>query len=163
MTGLLVTFAAPGDPDAAPLLDEAWSEIVVAHGTVYRPAELPALVARTADGAVVGVLTYHTDADGFEVVTLDARPRHHGAGTALLAAAAAQARQRALSRVWLITTNDNLDALRFYQRRGMRLVAVHPGAVDEARKIKPSIPLVGDYGIPIRDELVLERDLTAAG
>jgi hypothetical protein len=44
----------------------------------------------------------------------------------------------------------------------MRLAAAHPGAVDEARAIKPSIPLIGDHGIPIHDELefelALERD-----
>jgi hypothetical protein len=56
----------------------------------------------------------------------------------------------------VITTNDNLDAIRFYQRRGMRLVAVHRGAVDEARRIKPSIPLIGEHGIPIHDELEFE-------
>lgn len=60
----------------------------------------------------------------------------------------------------MITTNDNLDALRFYQRRGFRLVALHAGAVDAARAtLKPSIAEVGDHGIPIRDELVLEREL----
>jgi hypothetical protein len=61
-------------------------------------------------------------------------------------------------RVWLVTTNDNLDALRFYQRRGFRIAQVRPGAVDETRKtLKPSIAEVGDFGIPIRDEIVLER------
>ena len=55
------------------------------------------------------------------------------------------------------TTNDNLDALRFYQRRGFRIIAVRPGAVDESRRIKPSISAIGEYGIPIRDEIELER------
>jgi hypothetical protein len=63
-------------------------------------------------------------------------------------------------RPWLVTTNDNLDALRFYQRRGFRLAEPHDGAVDRSREtLKPSIPEVGEYGIPIRDELVLERAL----
>ena len=61
--------------------------------------------------------------------------------------------------MWLITTNDNLNALRFYQKRGFELVAVHRHAVDESRKIKPEIPLVGENGIPIRDELGLELAL----
>ena len=59
----------------------------------------------------------------------------------------------------LITTNDNVDALRFYQRRGFVLTELRPGAVDESRRMKPQIPLVGAYGIPIRDELVLVREL----
>jgi hypothetical protein len=65
--------------------------------------------------------------------------------------------------VWLVTSNDNLDAIRFYQRRGLRLVAVHPGAIDQAREIKPAIPLVGHYGIPIRDELEFELSLDGLG
>jgi hypothetical protein len=63
-------------------------------------------------------------------------------------------------RYWVLTTNDNVDALRFYQRRGFRLTAVRCGAVDEARRtVKPEIPLTGDYGIPIRDEIELAQDL----
>jgi hypothetical protein len=58
-----------------------------------------------------------------------------------------------------VTTNDNLGALRFYQRRGLRLVALHVGAVAESRRLKPSIPEVGHDGIPIRDELELELEL----
>ena len=61
--------------------------------------------------------------------------------------------------MWLITTNDNLNALRFYQGRGFRLVAVHPGAVEASRRLKPQIPELGSFGIPIRDELELELSL----
>jgi hypothetical protein len=48
------------------------------------------------------------------------------------------------------TTNDNLEALRFYQRRGFRLAAVDPGAVERGRRLKPEVPLLGNHGIPIR-------------
>jgi ribosomal protein S18 acetylase RimI-like enzyme len=61
----------------------------------------------------------------------------------------------------LLTTNDNLHALRFYQRRGFRLAALYPGALAEARKLKPSIPETGYHGIPIRDEIELEMSLTS--
>ena len=57
----------------------------------------------------------------------------------------------------LTTTNDNVDALRFYQRHGFRLVELRPGAVDAARRLKPEIPATGAHGIPLRDELELER------
>ncbi|MFD0788518.1 GNAT family N-acetyltransferase, partial [Micromonospora azadirachtae] len=70
--------------------------------------------------------------------------------------AASTARAAGLPRLWLITTNDNLRALRFYQRRGLRLVGVDPGAVDRARRLKPEIPLLGEDGIPLHDELILE-------
>jgi len=83
--------------------------------------------------------------------------RRLGAGSVLLAAATEVARKAGARRLWLITTNDNLDALALYQRRGFRLVAVRAGAVDRARLLKPSIPEVGEHGIPMHDELVLER------
>jgi hypothetical protein len=75
----------------------------------------------------------------------------------------AAARAAGRTRVWLITTNDNLDALRFYQRRGFTLAALHRGAVARSRRLKPTIPEVGAHGIPIRDELELERRLEVEG
>ena len=141
------------------LLARSWgSTKVVAHGVVYDAATLPALLAERR-GRLAGLLTYAIDGDAFEVVSIDAVVRGAGVGTVLLAAAAEQAERAGLRRLWLITTNDNLDALRFYQRRGMRLVRVAPGAVDESRRIKPSIPLVGDFGIEMHDELTLEMRL----
>ena len=72
----------------------------------------------------------------------------------------ALARDAGCTRLWLITTNDNVDALRFYQRRGFRLAKLHPGAVDDSRaRLKPGIPKLGDHGIPLRDELELELEL----
>ncbi|MEU4688290.1 GNAT family N-acetyltransferase [Actinoplanes sp. NPDC023714] len=143
----------------ARVLRASWGgTVVVAHGTAYDAALLPALITGTAE-AITGVLTYHVGGDAMEIVSIDAVTRRSGVGTALLGAAVGLARRRGLRRVWLITTNDNLDALRFYQRRGLRIVGVSPGAVDEARRIKPGIPETGDYGIPLHDELVLEVQL----
>ena len=62
-------------------------------------------------------------------------------------------------RIWLITTNDNTAALRFYQKYGLALVAVHRNAVEASRRLKPEIPLTGNDGIPIRDEIELEMVL----
>ena len=105
---------------------------------------------------LVGVLTYEVVGDALEVVSIAARPARSGAGSALLAAAVDRARAAGLRRVWLVTTNDNVDALRFYQRRGMRIAAVDPGALDRSRAaLKPAIPVVGAYGIPMHDELTL--------
>jgi ribosomal protein S18 acetylase RimI-like enzyme len=106
------------------------------------------------------VLTYVLDGDSCEVLTLHAASRLGGVGTALLAAAERVATNAGCRRLWLITTNDNVDALRFYQRRGFRLAALHAGAVDEAReRLKPEIPRRGEYGIELRDELELEKVL----
>ena len=143
------------------LLVASWGATTsAAHGVLYDAAELPALVAVAADGALVGVLTYVVAGGAIEVVTLDAPVRFAGVGTALLSAAAEVGRGAGVDRLWLVTTNDNLDALRFYQRRGMRIVGVAPGAVDDARaNLKPGIGMVGAYGIELHDELTLELAL----
>lgn len=70
--------------------------------------------------------------------------------------------QQGCIRLWVIATNDNVDALRFYQRRGFCLVAVHRGAIDRSSTdLKPEIPVVGAYGIPLRDEIKLEKFLSS--
>jgi ribosomal protein S18 acetylase RimI-like enzyme len=139
-------------------LRELWGETVVSRGAVHDPTALPGFVAEEG-GERVGLLTYRVDGADCEVVTIDAFPEGAGAGTALLDAAARAAREAGCGRVWLITTNDNLRALRFYQRRGFRLVAIHPDALERSRELKPSIPEIGLDGIPLRDELELELRL----
>jgi ribosomal protein S18 acetylase RimI-like enzyme len=139
-------------------LRELWGETVVSRGAVHNPTTLPGFVAEEG-GERVGLLTYRVEGADCEVVTIDAFPEGAGAGTALLDAAARAARDAGCGRVWLITTNDNLRALRFYQRRGFRLVAVHPDALERSRELKPSIPDIGLDGIPLRDELELELRL----
>ena len=108
------------------------------------------------EGQVAGALTYEVRDGQMEAVTVDAFVDGVGAGTALIDAAAEEARRQGCRRLWLITTNDNTNALRFYQRRGMRLAALHRDAIAESRRLKPEIPETGADGIPIRDELELE-------
>jgi ribosomal protein S18 acetylase RimI-like enzyme len=106
---------------------------------------------------VVGLVTYEPGDAAWQILTLNAFERRRGIGSGLLNAVVDEATAQGARRVWLVTSNDNLDALRFYQRRGMRLAAVHAGALDEARRLlKPSLPEVGDYGIAVRDEIELE-------
>jgi len=88
-------------------------------------------------------------------VTIDSLVEGQGVGTALIAAVAEAARASGCLRLWLVTTNDNVDALRFYQKRGFRLAALYPDAIAESRKLKPKIPPIGAHGIPIRDEIEL--------
>jgi GNAT superfamily N-acetyltransferase len=120
----------------------------------------PALVAEHADGRLAGVLTYVLDDDSCEILTLHPAEPRSGTGTALIEAVERLCSERGCRRLWVLTTNDNVDALRFYQRRGFRLAELRPGAVDEARRtLKPEIPEDGDHGIPIRDELILEKEV----
>jgi len=142
-------------PWLAMTLEERWGRTVVSRGVVHDPASLPALVC-VKQGERAGVATYDVRGDECELVTIDAFKPGRGAGTALLGAVAAAARAAGCRRLWLITTNDNLRALRFYQRRGMALAALHRGALAESRRLKPSIPELGADGIPLRDELELE-------
>lgn len=105
----------------------------------------------------VGLLTYNVEGEDCEVVTIDSLVENIGIGTTLLNEIKAAAKQAGnLKRLWLVTTNDNMAALRFYQKRGFELVAVHRNAVAQSRRLKPQIPIIGKDGIPIRDEIELE-------
>ena len=139
------------------ILASRWGgPLVVVRGAAIDARLLPALIAGERDG----LATYREKERHLaELITLDALRPCQGIGTALLNAVAVQMRARGASVLQVTTTNDNLDALRFYQRRGFRLVRVRPGAVDEARRLKPTIPVTGAYGIALRDELDLELDL----
>ena len=129
-------------------------------GRLLDPLDHPALLAEDDDRQLLGMLTY-VPQRGWkqcEVLTLHASEQWHGVGTALIEAVEQVAAQHGCARLWVITTNDNVDALRFYQRRGFQLVAVHRGAVDDSRRrLKPEITVTGAYGIPLRDEIELEK------
>jgi len=144
-------------PRLAEHLAASWgSTSVVSRGRLHEAAELPGFVASDG-GRWLGYSAYEIVGSSMEVVVLDSPMPERGAGSALIAACADLALQRGLERLWLVTTNDNLRALRFYQRRGFVLVDLRPGAVDEARRtLKPEIATVGLDEIPIRDELELE-------
>jgi len=133
-------------------------EMVIAHGEVYYPADLPGYLA-ILEGEPVALATFHIEGDACELVSLDCDVQGIGIGAALITAVLLTAETAGCRRLWLVTTNDNLHALGFYQKRGFCLVAVHPGAVNESRSIKPAIPLNGENGIPIRDEIELEINL----
>lgn len=153
----------PLNPQDRPWVEEQvtlnWgSPCVVAHGQVFTPADLPGFIAHEGDEPL-GLLTCHIQGKDCEVVTLHALRRGEGIGRLLLEAAREKARQSGCQRLWLITTNDNLDALKFYQKFGFQLCALRAGAVEISRQLKPLIPLIGEHGIPMRDELELELKL----
>jgi len=144
------------------IVRERWGdEWIVGRGRAYQVGDLPAIVAQDGDERV-GLLTYRIDRDLAEIVTLDAFREGVGVGRALIQSVVGEAESAGSTRLLVMTTNDNVDALRFYQRAGFRLAELRAGAVDEARRRKPWIPDVGHYEIPVRDELDLIRDLAAA-
>ncbi len=136
-------------------------ERVVSRGRMHYPAGLPGFVA-TRDGEPIALVTYRVEGDECEIVTLHSDVQDAGAGTALIERVRQEASQAGCRRLWLITTNDNTHAIRFYQRRGFRIAQVHAGAIDVYRRdLKPEIPLTGFEGIAIRDEVEFEMDLAA--
>ena len=135
---------------------------IVSRGHLFDGLALPGLVA-VHGGDVAGVALYDLGADECEVVFLAALLDGVGAGTALLLAVAELARDAGCRRAWLVTTNDNTAAIRFYQRRGWDLVAIHHDALDRSRALKPAIPLTGNDGIPLRHELEFELRLLPGG
>jgi ribosomal protein S18 acetylase RimI-like enzyme len=142
----------------------AGSTRMVSRGRLHQCDRLPGFYVEEA-GRRSGLLTYCVADGEMEVVTIHVAPdeRGRGHGTALLAAARARAVAMGCRRLWLVTTNDNAPALRFYAGRRMRRAAVHPGAVEAARRdLKPEIPLYGVAGVAIRDEIELEPDLRRA-
>jgi N-acetylglutamate synthase-like GNAT family acetyltransferase len=149
--------------------DQAWmadaisgafaSTRVVSRGRVHEDASVLDGFVVENDGRPIGcALWQETDGDA-ELVVLVTTYRGVGAGGALLDAVVEHARQAGWTRLWLITTNDNTDALRMYQRAGWEWVGWHRNAVHDARALKPELPTTGAHEIPIRHEIELEYPL----
>ena len=140
------------------LTTQLWGAAEVAvHDGVFYPATLPGFIAERG-GRIAGLVTFQLRPGLLEIVTINALDLYQGIGTLLIEAVRAEAKRQGCHQITLTTTNDNIGALRFYQRRGFRLAAIRPGAVDRSRRRKPEIPRTGDFGIPLRDEI----DLTCA-
>ena len=141
---------------------EHWgSEEMITRGKIYRPEQLEGFVVEDGE-EWVGLLTFAIENGECEVTSLDSLREGQGIGSTLIDQAIEEARGRGCRRLFLITTNDNLNALGFYQKRGFELAAIYRGAVNKSRKIKPGIPLVGYNNIPLRDEIELEMSLRGA-
>ncbi|MEW6751126.1 MAG: GNAT family N-acetyltransferase [Candidatus Latescibacterota bacterium] len=155
---ITVRLALPSDrPWILRLCRRHWGgERIVTRGRCHEVTALPALVALRG-GRRAGLLAYREEPGACELVALAVAPRHRGVGTALLAALEERLQTRGCRRLWTITTNDNTDALRFWQRRGFTLSALHREALTRSRLLKPEIPLTGEGGIPLRDEIELEK------
>lgn len=148
--------------------DDAWmrqvllrywaSEKTVSRGKLHEPLKLPGFAAMR-DDEPVGLITYEVVDDGCEIVTHNSMADSGGIGSCLLAAVRNEARQLGCKRLWLVTTNDNTPALRFYQRRDFDIVALHRDAITKARSMKPEIPDTGLHNIEIRHEIELEYRL----
>jgi GNAT superfamily N-acetyltransferase len=140
------------------LMRDRWSGgFIVIRGEKYHPVGLPGFIAQTGPEKN-GLITYLLAGGDCEIMTLDSLEPGKGIGRALIEAVKETARRAGCRRLRVVTTNDNLRALRFYQRRGFTLASLRPNAIEATRKLKP-IPRLGEDGIPIRDEIELEMIL----
>lgn len=149
-------FGPPHRDWAISMLEKNWGAVVVvSRGKIYDASALSGFVA-IVDQEPKGLVTYRIADKACEIVTLNSLARNQGIGTALVDAVKHRAKSMDCIRVWVITTNDNLTALAFYQKRGFELAAMYRNAISQSRKTKPEIPIYGENGIPVRDELELE-------
>lgn len=154
-----LTFRASTKADSVyikEIMEQYWGgEPLLVRDKNYYPSTLPGFFAFSGD-ELAGFLFYEPQGDDCEIVVFEVFNKHQGTGSRLLNLLITQAKKHSFKRIYLMTHNDNLDALRFYQRRGFSICGIRINSMDCARMLKPSIPLIGDYGIPIRDEIDLE-------
>ena len=143
--------------DAIKFFEDNWcSSIIVSKGKIHDVQNLRGFVA-IIDGVVKGMITYCISNGECEIVSLDSIQERCGIGSTLINKVIEAAKRTNCYRVWLITSNDNIDAIKFYQKRSFDMVCIHKNAILESRKIKPQIPLYGYYGIPIIHEIEFEK------
>ncbi|MEG9295250.1 GNAT family N-acetyltransferase [Mangrovibacillus sp. Mu-81] len=133
-------------------------KMVISSG-IFDCSALDGFAILNVEDQIIGMITYVLNQNECEVISLDSLEEGKGIGSSLLQKVERTAAQHKCDRVKLITTNDNLSALKFYQKRGFQLVKIHKNAVQKARELKPEIPLIGNDGIPLRDEIELEKVL----
>jgi GNAT superfamily N-acetyltransferase len=133
--------------------------LLSAMAKLYYPAKLEGFIA-SIEGQRIGLATYyvHND-DSLELITIDALVQGKGIGSKLLLAVEEKAKTLNCKQIIVVTTNDNIDALAFYQKRGYLISTISYDAIAEARKIKPTIPLIGNHGININCQIELTKTI----
>lgn len=151
--------SANDHPDVLQLLTDRWNspDMIIEKETIDA-SRLPGYTARNGS-ELVGLVTLIKREDEWEILTLDSLNRWDGVGSRLLQAVVEEAKANHIGRLTVRTSNDNLDAFRFYQRRGFRFERIGWGVIDVEREERPTIPITGDYGIEIHDEVFLARNL----
>ena len=151
-----------GEPDRSPVskfISESWGSVLsVSRGKVHDTSTLPGFVCKEHD-KIIGLLTYNIENDECEIVTLDSKISNKGLGTSLLNRVIEKAKLKKCKRIWLITTNDNSNAIRFYQKRGFEWIGFYKDVMKEYRRLKPEIPEFGNDNIPIKHEIEFEYRL----
>ncbi len=134
------------------------SETVIIRKTEYEPAEMAGFIA-LLNGEKVGLVILRYEETFCEIMSLTTSGTHPQIGSQLMSSAIESAKKHGARKIIVVTTNDNTNALRFYQKMGFYTHKLRVGIVEESRKMKPQIPLDGNFNIPIRDEIELEMVL----
>jgi ribosomal protein S18 acetylase RimI-like enzyme len=143
-----------------PLVNDSWSgPFIAVNGKLWDTRLMPGFAALDAGGAVIGYVLYTFHDGECEIMVLESLRENIGIGTTLIERVKLSAKEHRIQKVVLMTTNDNIRAIRFYQKRGFTLRALRPNMLEISRKLKPEIPLESDDGIPLRDEIEFEIDL----
>lgn len=129
--------------------------LIITRGIKHQADKLPGFIAHNGNEKI-GLITFNIINNECEIITLNSFVRKHGIATALIERVKQAAREETCKRLWVITTNDNTYALRFYQKREFNIKTVYTNSIVESRKLKPAIPFFGIDDIPIRDEIELE-------
>ena len=131
------------------------SRMIARKGELLDSSTLPGFVA-VRDGDRVGLVLFCVRGEAYEIASVWTAVRGERIGRALMQRCFDDARGRGCRRVWLITTNDNVGAIAFYQHLGMDLCGFFRNAVATTRRLKPSIPLRDEFGVGIDHELEFE-------
>lgn len=131
------------------------SDLMVTRGKAYNILDHPGYIA-IEDEHIIGLIIFRMEDQACEILSLDSLVENKGVGGRLLEEVVRISRDAGCKRVWLITSNDNTRAMRFYQKRGYEFKAIYLNAIEDARKIKPEIPLFGYDNIPIKHEIEME-------
>ncbi len=145
------------DREKALEIVKKWGDdFVVSRGRISYPHKGNAFILEDDKGGIAGFASYEIQNNECEITLIEVFDKNKGHGTELLEAVKHAAKASGCRRLWLITTNNNVEARMFYQNRGMALKAVHKDAMKVSRQKKPSIPLKDEKGVEIRDELEFE-------
>lgn len=143
--------------DIVKIIAESWgSQIIVTKGKIHSVENLPGFVVVEND-KIKGLITYWIENGECEIVSLESFSENHGIGTMLIERVIEKAKEYKCHRIWLITTNDNTHAIRFYQKRGFDFTAIYLNSIKDSRKIKPQIPEFGFDHIPLRHEIEFDK------
>ena len=138
------------------MLGTPWGRITIVSRERSHPVGGLDLVAWETDDGAHGILGLDVKDGGMEVVILHAESTCTGLGRVLMEHAREKALSASCNRLWLVTTNANVNAQGFYEHLGLRRCAIHAGAIELMRRMKPLIPTHDEQGTPIRDEFEYE-------